>query len=505
MWYLRTEVEHKESGLMFGRVHQELIKTLRETEAGRALDEQLARQTVFIKKVVSLGKEGSGRANARQNCIQRLLNKPGGVYTELCQLPVPVMHPLCPTRRITGVDPNALRVFSSNAQPIKIDLLLEPESDGSAAGGEAAGSQNPGRADADGMASRCGGTQDSGAMSDAQVERYPILLKIGDDLRLDQLVLQLLGVMDKMFKDVNLDLQLTLYPVLSFSNDEGVMEFVRNSTSLTQVNKEHGSIAAFFKKRARQIVAEEQEQRKRRSQHAQQLSRQGSDPDRHQGGGNGSLSDDRGALLDQQPGGRAQRPGHSASAATHFRSGGEAKADKVRSTEEVYDEMINRFIKSCAGYCMCTYILCVGDRHLDNILLREDGALFHIDFGYILGRDPRSWAVGPIRLTRDMIETMGGRGSPGFEKFISYCCQAYRVLRRNASLILNLLHLMKDSQIDNIFEDHESVLQIVRDRFDLDRTDEAAEIWLLDKLNKCEDTIITQFADTMHNAKVYFN
>ena len=55
---------------------------------------------------------------------------------------------------------------------------------------------------------------------------------------------------------------------------------------------------------------------------------------------------------------------------------------------------------SCAGAAVVTWILAVGDRHLDNIMLQTDtGILVHIDFGYIFGHEPKQ-NVPNIRVTK---------------------------------------------------------------------------------------------------------
>jgi phosphatidylinositol 3-kinase len=65
---------------------------------------------------------------------------------------------------------------------------------------------------------------------------------------------------------------------------------------------------------------------------------------------------------------------------------GEIKSWLIEQDPDNFEENHSNFIKSCAGYCVITYILGIGDRHLDNILLTPDGRLFHIDFGFILGK-----------------------------------------------------------------------------------------------------------------------
>ena len=58
------------------------------------------------------------------------------------------------------------------------------------------------------------------------VENYAAMFKAGDDLRQDQLVIQLLTLMDMLLKRENLDLKLTPYKVLATGVDQGLVQFV---------------------------------------------------------------------------------------------------------------------------------------------------------------------------------------------------------------------------------------------------------------------------------------
>uniref|UniRef100_A0A0A9YDS8 Phosphatidylinositol 3-kinase, root isoform n=1 Tax=Lygus hesperus TaxID=30085 RepID=A0A0A9YDS8_LYGHE len=102
---------------------------------------------------------------------------------------------------------------------------------------------------------------------------------------------------------------------------------------------------------------------------------------------------------------------------------------------------MSRYVRSFAGYSVFSFVFGIGDRHLENILLRRDGRLLHVDFGYILGNDPKPFPP-PMKISKEMIDVLGGPQNAQYIEFKSYCSSAYNILRKHASLLLNLLLLM---------------------------------------------------------------
>ena len=99
-------------------------------------------------------------------------------------------------------------------------------------------------------------------------------------------------------------------------------------------------------------------------------------------------------------------------------------------------------------FSVITYILGICDRHNDNIMIKQSGHLFHIDFGKFLGD---AQMIGnfkrdrtPFILTPDMVFVINGGDKPTqkYHDFVDLCCKAFNIIRKNGNLLLNLFALV---------------------------------------------------------------
>ncbi|KAH7649394.1 phosphatidylinositol 3-kinase [Cryptosporidium bovis] len=265
---------------------------------------------------------------------------------------------------------------------------------------------------------------------------YPVIeskymYKVGDDLRQDQLVIQLLEISSKLLQEWNVTNSITTYKVLSFSKNDGLILFLEDFHSIGTLRKKYG----------------------------------------------------KNCILQYW-------------AAIH-----DTQIDKIPGA------IVNKFIVSCAVYSVATFIVGVGDRHLDNLLVGKNGDFLHVDFGYIFGEDPKPFPP-PMKICSEMIEAMGGINSNGFKLFVDKCCEFYRYIRRRSWLFINLLLLMVDSGIkdfDSRFgSSNKAVLIKIKEKFRLELSEMEAEDYLREIIMTSSKALFPAVVDTLHEWALYW-
>lgn len=108
-------------------------------------------------------------------------------------------------------------------------------------------------------------------------------------------------------------------------------------------------------------------------------------------------------------------------------------------------------------------MLGLGDRHNENIMITEkDTCVFHIDFGYVAGEDPKPHYLNPtLKLRDDMLQPLGSHGQKLRKHFSELASLTYRILRRHNPLFYTMLMEITTCKppIDNVNpENHKAEL-----------------------------------------------
>ncbi|KAL7715049.1 phosphatidylinositol 3-kinase [Entamoeba marina] len=384
-WYLKAELHDRRVTERYGA----LIEAFLNGCQGYA--NELYHQVNFQNKLVSI-------ANVVKTLATRDEQKDylKSSLKEL-QLPKEMSLPIDSTFRIKQPVPNTGNVFSSKKKPLL--LVLENV--------------------------------------DPLGDDVMVIQKVGDDLRQDVLTLQLLRLMNNIWKSAGIDLRMSPYRCIATGNEIGMLELVKNSETYGAI------IAADNRKLA--ITKEDVVTR----------------------------------WLNQQC---------------------------INSNGKVtFEQAVENFIYSCAGYSVATYILGIGDRHSDNVMITRDGKFFHIDFGHFLGNFKSKFGVKrertPFKFTHHFAHVMGGKGSPQFKLFEELCMRAFACIRKQGSLFIYLFRLMLATGIPEL--QSEADIEYVREAFMFDKKDNDAKEAFRQLIYQCLDDKSQTINDWIHKCVHY--
>ena len=154
------------------------------------------------------------------------------------------------------------------------------------------------------------------------------------------------------------------------------------------------------------------------------------------------------------------------------------------------------FIKSLAISSCLSYILGLGDRHLDNIMINKKGQIFHIDYGYLMENPITNIFGAPvIRITRDMIDFLGGVNSEDYVKFKEYVIKVFDVLRLYGNIILNYYYILGHENIIN----WEEFRKKITNRFLRGLSCKDVEISLIKEIEMSSNSYSAYLMDVCHH------
>ena len=118
---------------------------------------------------------------------------------------------------------------------------------------------------------------------------------------------------------------------------------------------------------------------------------------------------------------------------------------KGHKDSKEYKKAMNNYVSSLAGYSLVCYFLQIKDRHNGNILIDNQGYLTHIDFGFLLSNAPGKgikFEKAPFKLSRDMLECLGGNNGKYFEKFRNLLKEGFMAIFKHRQKIIILVEMM---------------------------------------------------------------
>ncbi|OXB71726.1 UNVERIFIED_CONTAM: hypothetical protein H355_001673 [Colinus virginianus] len=191
-------LKNAQNEVHFNIWYQKLLAAL-QFSAGKTLNNEFSKEEKLIRILEDTAEKVKAASDTKRKEVLKMeLNRLQRFFQEVkvCRLP------LNPALVVQGIEPDSCSYFTSNAFPLKISFIN----------------------------------------ANAPSRNINIIFKIGDDLRQDMLVLQIIRVMDNIWLQEGLDMQMIIYRCLSTGKDQGLVQMVPDATTLAKIHRESGLI-----------------------------------------------------------------------------------------------------------------------------------------------------------------------------------------------------------------------------------------------------------------------
>ncbi|XP_074024083.1 phosphatidylinositol 3-kinase C2 domain-containing subunit gamma [Numenius arquata] len=191
-------LKNAQNEVHFKNWYQKLLAALQFC-AGKSLNNEFSKEGKLLRILEDIAKKVKAASDPKRKEVLKVeLIRLQQFFQEVkvCRLP------LNPALVVQGIEADSCSYFTSNAFPLKISFIN----------------------------------------ANAPSGNINVIFKIGDDLRQDMLVLQIIRVMDNIWLQEGLDMQMIIYRCLSTGKGHGLVQMVPDATTLAKIHRESGLI-----------------------------------------------------------------------------------------------------------------------------------------------------------------------------------------------------------------------------------------------------------------------